>query len=267
MTIRVSQLWRFPVKSLAGDRHPALPLDGRGLAGDRAWMVVDARGRFVTQRQVPAMTRIQAVYDGNDLSLRHLDRPQPELRLPQAPQGRTVEVTVWRDQCEAVDAGDEAAAWLSGLLGKPLRLCFLPPTFRRQVDVNFAKAGDEVGFADGFPLLVCNQASIDYLSRVGGRPLAPQRFRPNIVVDGAELFAENHWRRLRIGEVELDLVKPCARCVIPSLDPGTAEQQPAVLELLRAHCRGADGQIYFGQNAIHRQCGRLEEGAEVKVLD
>lgn len=266
MTLRISQLWRFPVKSLAGARHPAVSLSRRGLAGDREWMVVDTRGRFVTQRQLPAMARIQAGYADNNLWLRHLDQPQAEFWLPRYPEGTTIEVMVWRDQCHAVDAGDAVADWLSGLLGKRLRLCFLPAAFRRQVDTDFAKVGDEVGFADGFPLLICNQASIDYLSRAGGRALAPERFRPNIVVSGAEPFAENCWRRLRVGEIVLDLVKPCTRCVIPSIDPETAEQQPDVLALLRAHCRGDDGRIYFGQNAIHRQLGRLAEGAEVEVL-
>lgn len=269
MTVRVAELWRFPVKSLAGDRHPILPLDPRGGVGDRQWLVVDARGRFVTQRQLPAMARLHARLEGEQLVLRHLDRAGEEIALmpPQSGSG-PITVEVWRDRCHAQDAGDAVAAWLSEQLGRTLRLGYLPKSVVRPVDIEYARPGDQVGFADGFPLLLCSQASIDYLARaLGWQSLDARRFRANIIVSGGAPFAENRWRRVVINGVELELVKPCARCVIPSLDPDSALQQPQVLEALRVHCRGDDGQLYFGQNAIHRQLGALHVGAEVTVLD
>lgn len=265
--MRVASLWRYPVKSLRGLAVNQLRLDKRGAADDRRWMVVGERGNFLTQRQLPAMSRIAVELDEASLLLRHLDRPGAEIRLNRQPANApAINVRIWRDHCEAVDMGEAAARWLSAQLQRKLRLCFMPESSRRQVDLDYARAGDLVNFADGFPLLVCNAASVAALSQRLGRPLEEQRFRPNIVVEGAPAFAEDRWRKLRIADIDLDLVKPCARCPIPSIDPGSGQRQRDVAELLNSMCR-RDGAVYFGQNAIHRSWGTLRVGDAVTVLE
>lgn len=262
--MKVTALWHYPVKSLAGNEESQFAVDRRGPAGDRRWMVVDPQGNFLTQRQIPAMCRLHATTKAETLRLRHLDRDE-SMQLATPRGGNLRQVRVWGDECKALDAGDAPAQRLSAWLGQPVRLCYLPDHSERQVDLNYARPGDQVSFADGFPFLLCSESSLQVLIQAYGAALAMQRFRPNIVVAGAEPFAELQWRQLRIGEIEFEVVKPCTRCVIPSLDPATGERQRAVSKLLSEHCK-LDGQVVFGQNLIHRDVGLLRCGDSVTVL-
>lgn len=262
--LRVHSLYCFPVKSLAAASCRAVTVDDWGPSGDRRWMVVDEAGAFVTQRQLPAMCRIQASWRDAELLLQDLDHPREAVRVD-IPRESVVSVKVWRDDCTAWDAGDEAADWLSQRLGRAVRLCFMPDSSFRQVDLDYAQPGERVSFADGFPFLICQLSSLSKLEEAVGHRLAMSRFRPNIVVEGGEAFAERHWRGLRIGELEFDLVKPCARCAIPTIDPATAERQRDVFTALRALC--SDGrEVHFGQNALHRGQGQVRVGDPVTVL-
>jgi len=174
-------------------------------------------------------------------------------------------VMVWADSCAALDAGDEAASWLSSLLGKPLRLCYMPEQTHRQVDMQFGQQGDRVSFADGFPFLLCNTASLQLFSAGLGREMDILRFRPNIVISGAEAFAEDNWQRIRIGDIEFDLVKPCARCAIPTVNLVDASREADVFTMLRKLRQRGD-EVYFGQNMIHRGQGNIRLGDEVKIV-
>jgi uncharacterized protein YcbX len=181
-------------------------------------------------------------------------------------------VTVWHDTVQAGDMGDEAAAWLSAFLGCDCRMYYLPDDEVRAVDPGYARSGDQVGFADGFPLLLISDASLTafnaQLSIAGaGAPTAigSERFRANIVVAGSTPYAEDEWLKLRIGNIEFDVVKPCSRCVIPSIDPLTAERQPIISKTLARTRRRGDA-VYFGQNLIHRGVGIIKVGDEVVVL-
>ncbi|WP_417765475.1 MOSC domain-containing protein [Spongiibacter tropicus] len=262
--MNVSALWRYPVKSLTGNSERTMTLDRRGPAGDRCWMLVDERGHFLTQRQLPSMCRLHAEEQAGGVLLHHLDRGE-SIWLEKPCGAKPVRVVVWKDSCEALDAGDAAAQRLSAWLGQPVRLCYQPDDSERQIDLTYARAGDQLSFADGFPFLLCTEASLRLLEDAYGDVLAMQRFRPNIVVAGATPFAELTWRRLRIGDVDFDVVKPCTRCVIPSLDPRTGERQRAVSLLLRDHCKHED-KIVFGQNLIHRSLGEIRCGDPVSVL-
>ena len=142
---------------------------------------------------------------------------------------------------------------------------FLPEDSVRPVDPAYAQAGDRVGFADGFPLLLTTQASLDAFNRELPSAIGMERFRPNIVVAGSEPYAEDGWRRLRIGEIEFDVVKPCSRCVIPSIDPQTAQKQAVVVQTLSRLRRRGDA-VYFGQNLIQRGTGDIKRGDSVAVL-
>lgn len=267
--LRLSALYRFPVKSLGGELLQRAEVDDLGLAGDRRWMVVDsASGRFLTQRQLPGMARIGARWrDGETLELSAPERSPLRVTVPPADLALR-EVTVWRDSLEAPDAGDAAATWLSACLARDCRLVHVPASRARQVDTAYAQPGDKVGFADGFPLLLIGQGSLDDLSARVGRPLEMLRFRPNLVIEGAAPYAEDGWGRLRIGTVEFERVKPCSRCAIPTLDPHSGERSDdgEPLRTLASYRRDADG-VYFGQNLIQRGTGVLEVGMPVTLLD
>jgi uncharacterized protein len=151
------------------------------------------------------------------------------------------------------------------VVGAEVRLVRFPDTSHRQVDLGHARPGDAVGFADGFPFLLTTEASLADLARRVDLPLTMARFRPNLVVAGAAAFAEDGWRRLRVGSIEFDVVKPCGRCVMVNVDPVTAEAGREPLRTL-ASFRNAGGKVLFGWNLLHRTSGHLEIGDQVEVL-
>lgn len=267
--LRLSALYRFPLKSALGERLQQANLDALGLMGDRRWMVVDRdSGRFLTQRLLPQMTQLKARWQGEAQLL--LSAPGLPDLLVAVPEGDAPlrGVTVWRDSLRVPDAGEPAADWLSQLLDRPCRLVQVPAQRARQVDTAYAEPGDKVAFADGFPLLLIGQASLDDLSGRVGRPLEMLRFRPNLVVEGAEAYAEDGWKRIRIGGLEFSLVKGCSRCIMTTLDPLTGERSAdrEPLATLKTY-RERDGEVYFGQNLIPRGVGQLHEGMPVEVLE
>lgn len=263
--LTVSGLWRYPVKSLRGMACERLRIGTRGPEMDRQWMLVDSDGRFLTQRQLPRMALVDVALNPDGLVL---NAPgMAALQLPLEGQGgATVSVTVWSDTCEGEPVGAVADRWLSEFLDVDCRLVRFPDTARRQVDTHFARPGDQVGFADGFPLLLITRASVDALNERLETPVDMRRFRPNLVVDGATPHAEDRWRRLRIGELEFEVVKPCSRCPIPGIDPDTGERAAEVLQVLATYRRREDNKVYFGQNVLHRGTGELHVGQAVEVL-
>lgn len=262
---RVSGLAIYPVKSLRGIALEQLSIGALGPQGDRRFVVVGSDGRFLTQRQFPRMCLVAVVQQGDML---RLTAPgHPELMLdPAAAAAVRTPVVVWRDTIAACDMGAIAAAWFSNYLGVAARLYFLPEDSVRAVDPVYARAGDRVGFADGFPLLLTAQASLDEFNRALPAAIGMERFRPNVVVSGMPAFAEDGWRRVRIGAIEFEVVKPCARCVIPSIDPYTGEKQALVAQTLARLRRRGDA-VYFGQNLIQRGEGSIALGDCVTVLD
>lgn len=265
----LSGLYRYPLKSAAGESLEETGLDALGVAGDRRWMVVDAgTGRFLTQRLLPQMSQLQARWQGTEqLLLRAPGMSELRVALP----GRRAElraVTIWRDSLQVPDAGEAAALWLSQLLGRACRLVQVPAAYARQVDTAYAEVGDKVAFADGFPLLLIGQASLDDLSARVGRPLEMLRFRPNLVVAGSEPYAEDSWKRIRIGALEFRVVKGCSRCIMTTLDPQTGERSAdrEPLSTLKTY-REREGEVYFGQNLIACGEGQLALDMPVQVLE
>ena len=264
--MHVASLHLYPLKSCAPLDAEMLDVTPRGPDGDRRWMAVDATGRFLTARQHPRLVGIRAVPDAGGVVLEA--DGMPALRVdtpgPGAPRGAVV---IWDDTVEAIDAGDVAAAWLTRYLGFPVRLMHMDATVHRAVDVAYAQPGDEVSFADGYPLLVISQAALDGLNARLASPVPMARFRPNLVVAGALPHAEDGWRRVRIGGVEFDAVKPCTRCVFTTIDPATMTRDPAgePLRTLLTYRRTPKG-VSFGMNLIPRGTGRITRGDAVSVL-
>lgn len=253
----VSQLFIYPVKSCAGVEVSELIFDKFGPIGDRRFVIVDLTGDFLTQRKFPKMAKIQPRITDEGIELTYLLNPQiPSIMAAFNPQGNESRVRVWADEITGVDCGDDVAHWLSEVLNTPCRLMQLPANNKRCADLKYAPANTGVSYADGFPLLVVSQSSLNALSVQVGDELDVRRFRPNIVVEGAaEAYAERHWTRLTlddsnmVSQAVLTMVKPCERCVIPTRDLDTLERTPEVIQALKDQCR-IDGKTIFGQNAV-----------------
>ena len=247
--MKISRLFIYPVKSCSGIEIESLSFDQNGPVGDRRFVIASPEGDFITQREVPAMVHIQPRFDGDELVLAYPGRS--EIRVPMKLSVEPQRVRIWSDEVTGADCGDDAGAWLSDVLAQPARLFMLPENNARRADSKYAPEDTAVGYADGFPLLVVTQESLDALSEAAQMTVDVRRFRPNVVVQGAEIaFAEREWTRLMTDEGEvLSLVKPCERCVIPTRDPDTLERSPEVMSALKALCR-LDGRIIFGQNAL-----------------
>ena len=247
--MKISRLFIYPIKSCAGTEVRELLFDANGPIGDRRFLIIDADGRFMTQREHKAMAHIRPEIGASCLDISAPGYDSIRISLPASGERRNVQV--WGSTPQGVDCGDEVAQWLSAILGTPCRLVQLPEDNARIADRKYAPYDTGVGYADGFPLLVTSQQSLDAISQLSGVDADVRRFRPNIVVDGAaEPFAELSWRVLKTtGGHQIDLVKPCERCVIPTRDPDTLESTPALTRVMAAECR-IDGKIIFGQNGV-----------------
>lgn len=270
--MHVASLHLHPLKSCAALDVALLEITPRGPAGDRRWLVVDADGRFMTARERAELVGIRARPERGGLLLEATSMPALQVSVPgwDAPRRS---VTVWRDVVDAVDAGDGAASWLSSYLGSAARLVHMDASVHRAVDPVFGSPGDEVSFADAYPLLAISQSALDMLNARLQRPLPMLRFRPNLVVGDSAPHAEDHWRRVRIGEVEFEAVKPCTRCVFTTLDPQTmtrdADGEP--LRTLTTYRRAPKGAavvgVTFGMNLIPRGTGIIRVGDAVMCVD
>ena len=259
----IARLFVYPVKSCAGIEVQEAHLAETGLELDRAWMVVDAQGMFLTQRVLPRMALIRPQLKSDEMVLRAPGMLALHVAMDQVEAPATV--TVWRDTVPAWDMGAVAAQWFTDFLGQACRLIRFDPEVRRLSSLDWT-GGIEAPtqFADGFPLLVTSEASIDELNgrllAAGHAPVGIERFRPNIVLGGVGAHDEDRVDMVRVDAgqlegVQLQPVKPCARCPIPNVDPVTAEIDPSVSDTLRTYRQDkrVGGAITFGMNAIVRQ--------------
>lgn len=242
-----------------------------GLAGDRRWLLVDEDGRFVSQREEPSLARVVVTYGQGAISLSAAGVPGRQVAVPAtSDDANMLKVTVWGSTVLAAAAGPAGDAWFSAYLGRPVRLVYLDDPTRRAVDPEFGRDGDVVSFADGYPLLLTSTASLGelgrWLSEDGAQPVPMTRFRPNAVVTGAPPWAEDRWRRVRIGAVEFRVVKPCGRCVVTTTDQITGEVGSQPLKMLGRRRRFGQ-QLVFGQNMIPEDPGVIRVGNLVEVLE
>lgn len=266
----LSEINIFPVKSLRGHSPTAARVEPRGFEHDRRWLLVDENGRFLTQREFPRMAAIEVEVGGNDIRFRFEGRScAAELE----PAGDETMVQIWNDRCGAITYGDSVNAWFSGALGTDCSLVKMTDTtVARPVDPNYARSeNDHVSFADGYPYLLLGEGSLAALNGRLDEPVPMNRFRPNLVISGSDAFDEDNWVAIRIGEVEFDVVKPCARCVIPGIDQVTGVKSGAALlrtlAEFRTFERNGAKKVLFGQNLLARNLGTLRVGENVRILE
>lgn len=259
MTPKISQLFVYPIKSCAGISVSSFQFDSRGPVLDRYWMLVDAKsGVFLSQRTVPEMALISTSIENGAVWVSVQENGQSKaFLLPK--EGRIIDVTVWDDEVQGYDCGDEAASWFGRYLNRDCRLVYQGDC-PRNVDAEFADEGTQVSYADGFPLLAVAQSSIDFLNSACETRIGSENFRPNIVIENTQPFAERDWQGMAVDNVEMKVVKPCQRCVIPSINPATAKREASIMPVLIEYCR-KNKKIIFGQNLTFS----CEQGAELKV--
>jgi uncharacterized protein YcbX len=262
----VSALNVYPIKSCGGISLHVAELGPRGIIRDRSFLLVDLNGQFITQREQPRMALIRPAIDEDGL-LTVQAPDMPIVAIPGDADGPRYEVTVWKYTGVAVDQGNELAEWFSSFLGIVCRLVMFPDDVVRKVSPKYARSEqDQVGFADGYPFLLISEASLTDLNTRLEQPLPMNRFRPNIVVRGAEPYAEDSWRTIRIGEVIFDIVKPCARCVITTTDQSTTKRAKEPLKTLATYRLATTNGVMFGQNLIHAQTGLIRLGDPVEII-
>ena len=265
--LTLSQIWIYPVKSLGGILLPKAQLEARGLQHDRRWLVVDDNHRFLSQREHPEMALIEVALDDNALLLSHRTKPLAPLRVPFLPQTfDLLKVSIWDDTVEAVVVGDACNHWLSQALGRSVRLVYMPDTSPRPADPDYAHFDTDVSFADGFPYLIIGQTSLDDLNSRLVNPVEMARFRPNFVVEGALPYDEDQWYEFEIGNATFWGVKPCARCVMTTVNPQTGQIDGKEPLKMLASYRKRGHKIFFGQNVITRSAASVETGDGVRVI-
>lgn len=265
MSIELSSLIYYPIKSCRGFEVDSANVERMGLEHDRRMMIVTPQGRFLTQRDHPRLALVTPALSGGvvTLSAPGFDTLQAAIRT----SGPCQPVDIWKSKgVEAVDQGDETAMWFSDWLGTPARLVHIADGYKRKVNPQYAvNEDDHTGFADGYPILIISEESLADLNSRMETPIPMNRFRPNLVVRGSERFAEDTWNQIRIGDVNLAIVKPCARCLVTTIDKETLEKSREPLKTLASYRRHALGAI-FGQNVIPLNSGRLRLGMNVEAV-
>ncbi len=256
--VKLSAITVYPVKALRGVPLEEGEVHSRGFRHDRRWMLVDASGRFVSQREEPSLCRVEVGIEGGGYTLRVDGRVA---WIPEVHEGDRVHVTLWEASIEGC-VHVEGSRFFSRWLDRELRLvCFPDDTTRR------TNLGDgEVAFADGYPYLLVGAASLDDLNARLQRPVSMERFRPNLVVEGGAAYEEDEWTRLRIGELTFRGVKRCERCVVTTVDPATARKGQEPLRTLATY-RRQDGKVWFGMNLCPDAEGALQVGDAVVPLE
>ena len=259
----LSAITLYPVKSFAGISVTHWPVTKTGLQYDRKWMLVDNAGQFLSQRKLPQMALIKTALTDRHLILSASGMQDLSLSLTPT-GGDIINSTIWQDQCDARTVSLEADQWLSSFLNQDCRLVYQPDEMIRQVDPNYSRHTDYVAFSDGFPFLIISENSLVSLNQEMQLNLPMTRFRPNLVISGCPAYAEDSWREISIGAIDFLLPKPCSRCAIPTINPETAETGKEPLRTLN-RIRKWQNNVYFGQNALHNQCGILTLGDTVQV--
>ncbi len=261
--LQISHLYTYPVKSLGGIELSSVALTDRGLEHDRRWMLVDENGKFLTQRNFPAMALLHTSIADGMLIIKNTAGQADPLMLDLKPSGvARLKVEVWDDVCNALHVSNNADEWFSSQLKRRVKLVYMPDESRREVDTDYAPHGEITSFSDGYPILMIGQSSLDDLNSRLPSPVPMDRFRPNIVFTGGEPYQEDGLKHFQISGMDFFGVKPCGRCVVTTIDQQTATAGKEPLSTL-AKYRTVGNKVNFGQNILHKGSGVLNVGDEL----
>ena len=266
--LQLSEIWIYPVKSLAGIRLEKSRVTQRGLELDRRWMLVDENGVFITQRKYPQLALFQPTIENDILRISHADltKGSVSFSLSQKNENQPTDVMVWEDCVSAVEVSEQVSGWFSGILGFNVRLVYMPEDSLRKVDSDYAVTSDDItSFSDGFPFLVIGQASLDDLNSRLEIPVSIRRFRPNLVFSGGMAYEEESWQEFTIGKLSFYGVKACGRCVMTTVDPDKgvfSGKDP--LHTLSTYKR-VGNKVIFGQNVIAKEEGFINVGEAITL--
>ncbi len=263
---KLTQLKIYPVKSLPGISLEESIVEERGFKYDRRWMLVDNEYMFITQRLFPQMVFIDVKIEKCELVFTHKRKNIEPLKisLTKFPH-KVVDVIVWDDFCEANQYSEEVNNWFSDAIDFQCKLVYMPKTTERKTSTKYFNESKNISFADGYPFLIIGEESLNYLNSKLVKDVSMDQFRPNIVFSGGSEHEEDNWNNIKIGELKFSVVKPCARCVITTIDPSSANKNKEPLATLSTY-RNFNNKIMFGQNIIGLSKGKLTIGQKIISL-
>lgn len=258
--VSVAALTVYPMKSCRGQSLESGVIDARGFKHDRTFLLVDPGGQHLERDDYPRIVLIEVAVEDTYLLL---NAPGMEpLRVEYRENGPRVNTMLWTLPCPTIDQGDLVADWLSSFLGRPCRLVRMAGEFQRS-----GYGYKQLSLVDVAPFLLMSETSLADLNTRLPEPVSMQRFRPNIVIRGAAPYAEDYWRRIRIGSCVFEIVEACGRCMMTTINPETAVIGKEPLRTLASYRRGPDGDVLFGQFIAHRQTGTIHVGDAVEILE
>lgn len=265
--IKIESLHIYPIKSLGGIELSESKVTARGLEHDRRWVLVDEKNKFITQREHSELALLQPELKEGKMLIHDRANKQGTLSLSlEEPNTQSEDVNIWDDIVPAKAVSIEADKWFSDYLGADIRLMFMHEHSIRQADQRYAiTEDDKVSFADGYPILIISEASMEHLNSKLEESLSISRFRANIIVSGAQAHEEDSWREIRAQKQTLYGVKPCARCVMTTIDPDTAVYGKEPLRTLNRY-RKVGNKILFGENFIPKEEGLLKVGDDFQII-
>jgi uncharacterized protein len=260
----VQDIFIYPIKSLGGIRLAEAIVKEKGFQYDRRWMLVNEERMFITQRDYPQLALLAVSLGDNELVVFHKKDREKVIKIPfDLASGPELVVTVWDDQVLAIAVHPDLDQFFSEFLGFKVSLVVMPENSHRKVDPRYAVNGESVSFADGMPYLLISQESLNELNSRLENPITMDRFRPNIVFTGGDPFIEDSLRDIIIGEVEFKIIKPCARCVMTTVDQESGAKGKEPLKTLASY-RTINSKVYFGQNAVTLHSGKISVGDVIR---
>jgi uncharacterized protein len=269
--LKLSEIYIYPIKSLGGIRLETANITTRGLENDRRFMLVDENGRFLSQREYPQLAIFQTEIEAAFLKITNKKNGSTlKISLQYSLNHKVTQslnVQIWDDETSAIEVSSEASNWFTQALDIPTRLVYMHEESQRKTDAQYSLNGEEItSFSDGYPILIIGQSSLDDLNNRLENPVNINRFRPNFVFTNGEPFEEDAWHEFTVGNVRFFGVKPCARCIMTTIDQETGEKKGKEPLLTLNKYRKAGNKILFGQNVLISQLGTVSVGDDVTVL-
>ncbi len=262
--LRLTEIWIYPIKSLGGISLSTSQVLPKGLAYDRRWMLVDEHGVFMTQRMTPQMALFKLSIEPNHLLIKYRDQSLA-LDIKGVGNEQPEDVKIWDDTVTSYEVSKQHSEWFSQILGMRCKLMSFPENNPRSIDPEFKVNDEHVSLADAFPFLIIGESSLNDLNTRLSHPVPMNRFRPNFVFSEGNAYEEDTWRNCTIGNNRFMVVKPCARCVVTTVDQKTSEKSAEPLKTLSTYRKANNNKVYFGQNMVAIDHGRVSVGEVIHL--